>query len=197
MSIFSVVKERVTVREAAEYYGLEVKRGSMVCCPFHGDRHPSMKVDARYYCFACHETGDVIDFVSKLFGLGKLDAARKLAGDFGISDDHRPPVKRQKPPEQLLREQVNRYTRILTRYYHLMNRWKARYYPVDPEESWHPKFEEAMAHGAETEYLLDSLLAGDMGQQEEMIAKYGKEWNALEKRLSELASEDPDAAREG
>ncbi|WP_341458702.1 CHC2 zinc finger domain-containing protein, partial [Faecalibacterium prausnitzii] len=25
----------------------------MMCCPFHGDKHPSMKVDSRFHCFAC------------------------------------------------------------------------------------------------------------------------------------------------
>lgn len=194
MSLFSAVKARISVREAAERYGLEVKRGGMVCCPFHGDRHPSMKVDERYYCFACHETGDVIDFVSKLFGIGKWEAVRKLAGDFGISDDHLPPVKRQKPPEVLLRERVSRSILVLTRYYHLTNRWKARYYPKSPEEPWHPKFREAMERGAETEYLLDCLLSGD--GVENLMLQYEKEWMELEKRLLTLAAADEDARRE-
>ena len=34
----------------------------MVCCPFHNDRTPSMKVDSRFYCFGCGASGDVIDF---------------------------------------------------------------------------------------------------------------------------------------
>ncbi|MFR8352936.1 MAG: CHC2 zinc finger domain-containing protein [Blautia obeum] len=25
----------------------------MACCPFHKDRHPSMKADKIYHCFAC------------------------------------------------------------------------------------------------------------------------------------------------
>ena len=44
-SVFEVVKQSVTVREAAEMYGIAVGRGGMACCPFHDDRHPSMKVD--------------------------------------------------------------------------------------------------------------------------------------------------------
>lgn len=67
MQIFAAVKAAVTTREAAVFYGLRVPANGMICCPFHPDRHPSMKVDARYYCFGCHETGDVIDFVSRLF----------------------------------------------------------------------------------------------------------------------------------
>ena len=44
----------VPVKEAAEYYGLEVNRDNMVCCPFHADRTPSMKLNEDYfYCFGC------------------------------------------------------------------------------------------------------------------------------------------------
>ena len=46
----------------------------MACCPFHDDRHPSMKVDRRFHCFACQGDGDVIDFIP-----ASLDwAVRKL-----------------------------------------------------------------------------------------------------------------------
>ena len=47
-SIFSLVSSAVTAREAAEYYDLRVGRNGMAVCPFHGDRHPSMKLDERY-----------------------------------------------------------------------------------------------------------------------------------------------------
>lgn len=48
-NIFASVKASVTARQAAEYYGFQVNRNSMICCPFHSDKHPSMKVDERYY----------------------------------------------------------------------------------------------------------------------------------------------------
>ena len=53
MNIFREVKERVTARQVAERYGLKVRRNGMACCPFHNDKHPSMKIDRNYYCFAC------------------------------------------------------------------------------------------------------------------------------------------------
>ena len=65
-SVFEVVKQSVTVREAAEMYGIAVGRGGMACCPFHDDRHPSMKLNEDYfYCFGCGATGDVIDFTAR------------------------------------------------------------------------------------------------------------------------------------
>ena len=83
MNIYETVKSLVTVREAAERYGLNINRHSMACCPFHEDRHPSMKLDERYHCFGCGADGDVIDFTAKLFHLSPYEAADKLNQDFG------------------------------------------------------------------------------------------------------------------
>ena len=63
MTFFETVKNSVTVKQAAEHYGCKVNRGDMICCPFHDDRHPSMKLNEDYfYCFGCGTTGDVIDY---------------------------------------------------------------------------------------------------------------------------------------
>lgn len=45
MSIFETVKATVSVRQAAEYYGLKLSRNKMVSCPFHDDHTPSMKLN--------------------------------------------------------------------------------------------------------------------------------------------------------
>ena len=82
LNIFSEVKEHLTARQAAEYYGLKVKRNGTACCPFHDDKHPSMKIDKNYHCFACGVGGDAVDYVSRMFGLSQYDAALKLIEDF-------------------------------------------------------------------------------------------------------------------
>ena len=84
MGLFDEVKRNMTVRQAAERYGLKLNRSGLIRCIFHNDKSPSMKVDRRYYCFGCGCTGDAIDFTAQLFGLGLRDAAMKLADDFGI-----------------------------------------------------------------------------------------------------------------
>ena len=87
MNLFETVKAAVTPRMAAERYGLPIQQGSMVCCPFHADRTPSMKLNEDYfYCFGCGANGDVIDLTAQLFRLSPADAARKLAADFGIAE---------------------------------------------------------------------------------------------------------------
>ncbi len=75
LNVFEAVKQSVTTRQAAEYYGIHVGRNGMACCPFHNDKTPSMKLDRRYHCFGCGADGDVIDFAAALYGLGKKEAA--------------------------------------------------------------------------------------------------------------------------
>ena len=97
-NIFEAVKESVTTRQAAEYYGVQVGRNGMACCPFHDDKHPSMKIDHRFHCFGCQADGDVIDFTARLFSLSSKEAALKLAEDFSVHYDakgHDPPRRRR------------------------------------------------------------------------------------------------------
>ena len=86
MTIYETIKADVPVKQAAEHYGLKVNHNGMVCCPFHNDRHPSLKLNEKYfYCFGCGAKGDVIDLVARLLDLSGYEAAQKLAADFGIS----------------------------------------------------------------------------------------------------------------
>lgn len=84
MNIFSEVKEQLSTRQVAESDGLHICRNGTPCCPFHDDRHPSMKVDQNYHCFACGVGGDVIDYTARMYGLSQYDAAKKLIEDFGL-----------------------------------------------------------------------------------------------------------------
>ena len=139
MDLFTQIKMGVSVKEAAEYYGLEVNRGNMVCCPFHADRTPSMKLNEDYfYCFGCGAHGDVIDLVAKLFNLSSYDAAKKLADDFGIDPDKPPAAAALRKPKYPLAKAFQNETlhcqRILCDYLHLLAHWKVQYAPKTPEE---------------------------------------------------------------
>lgn len=95
-SVFEAVKQSITVREAAQMYGIEVNRSGMACCPFHDDKNPSMKLNEEYfYCFGCGATGDVIDFAVRLYNLSPREAAEKLAQDFGLAYDSQAPPRRR------------------------------------------------------------------------------------------------------
>ena len=82
MTIYETIKAAISVKQAAEHYGLKAGRNGMACCPFHNDRHPSLKLYEEYFfCFGCAAKGDVIDFVARSFNLSCFEAAQTLAAD--------------------------------------------------------------------------------------------------------------------
>ena len=48
MTIYETIKAAISVKQAAEDYGLKVSRNGIACCPFHNDRHPSLKLNKDY-----------------------------------------------------------------------------------------------------------------------------------------------------
>lgn len=194
-NVFEAVKQSVSTREAAAFYGIEVKRNGMACCPFHDDKNPSMKVDQRFHCFGCGEDGDVIDFTAKLFNLSPKEAAEKLAQDFGlIYDSQAPPRRRyvrQKTEVQKFREDRQRCYRVLSDYYYLLKKWEADRSPRTPEEEPHPCFVEAIQKKAYVEYLLDLFLYESEEEQKAWIAEHTAEITHLERRLKIMAENKP------
>ena len=175
MNLFEIVKYGVSCREAAERYGVEVNHCGMALCPFHNDRHPSLYVaDDHYYCFACGEHGDVIDFVSKLFRLSLYDAAQKLAADFQLTPDKPPSAaalhaKRIRTEAQQLRENERLCFSILSDYARVLRSWKVQYAPKSSEEAPDARFVEACHKLDEVEYYLDILTSGDSYERAEVI----------------------------
>ena len=198
-SVFEVVKQSVTAREAAELYGIAVGRGGMACCPFHDDRHPSMKVDTRFHCFGCGADGDVIDFTARLYDLSPKEAAEKLAQDFGLSYDSKAPIRRsyvrQKTEAQVRKEKREHGWRVLTDYYHLLRKWEADYSPKTPDEDPHPRFLEAIQKKDYMGYLLDAFLDSSTEEQDQWIAEHTAEISAIEGRVNIMADKPTNRER--
>ena len=198
-SVFEVVKQSVTAREAAELYGIAVGRGGMACCPFHDDRHPSMKVDTRFHCFGCGADGDVIDFTARLYDLSPKGAAEKLAQDFGLSYDSKAPIRRsyvrQKTEAQVRKEKREHGWRVLTDYYHLLRKWEADYSPKTPDEAPHPRFLEAIQKKDYMGYLLDTFLDSSTEEQDQWIAEHTAEISAIEGRVNIMADKPTNRER--
>ena len=141
----------------------------MALCPFHDDRHPSLMLDQRYYCFGCHAAGDVIDFTARLFGISQRSAARKLAHDFGI--DPRPPTQSDIPqyhaeplpnPEQLC-------IRVLREYLRLLRIWKVHHRPAVLGETLDDRFVESCQMEASITDLLDALISVDAAHRKQAV----------------------------
>ena len=198
-SVFEVVKQSVTAREAAELYGIAVGRGGMACCPFHDDRHPSMKVDTRFHCFGCGADGDVIDFTARFYDLSPKEAAEKLAQDFGLSYDSKAPPRRsyvrQKSEAQVRKEKREHGWRVLTGYYHLLRKWEADYSPKTPDEAPHPRFLEAIQKKDYMGYLLDTFLDSSTEEQDQWIAEHTAEISAIERRVNIMADKPTNRER--
>lgn len=162
MNLFELVKSSITVKQAAEKYGLQVNRNGMTCCPFHDDHTPSMRLNNTfYYCFGCRATGDVIDFVAQLFGLSKYEAAKKLAADFGIDPDTPPTTVAIsapcRPKNNVDTDEWVYCQHVLLDYLELLGDWSVKCAPTAPNEPQDGRFLEALRVGCYVEYLLERL----------------------------------------
>lgn len=79
VNILDVVSQYVKLRKAGkDFLGL---------CPFHQEKTPSFTVSVDkqiYYCFGCHEGGNVVNFVMKYENLSFREALENIAQQYGI-----------------------------------------------------------------------------------------------------------------
>ena len=200
MNIFKNVKAVVSTKEAAAFYGINVGRNGMCCCPFHDDRNPSMKVNERYYCFGCGEKGDVIDFVGKLYGLSALDSAKKLADDFNIpincDKNYRrttvnPEIKKRSEQKKLVgafEQYLQDALFSLHDYRKILLNYKEKYAPKSPEDidNCNPLFEEAVNNLDKVEWMIDELTFGNFDEHLDFLTKYKGVMENVKNRLPEL-----------
>ena len=203
MNIFKAVKDAVSTREVASFYGIRISRNGMCCCPFHNDKHPSMKVDNRYHCFGCGEDGDVINFVGKLYGLSPYDATVKIITDFnlGIPITNKGIATTTTKPATSLDTKANIYNTqrafqeykrdallLLHRYLDFLHKAERDFAPASPEalEQPHPFFEEALMKKDFIDWLIDELTFGDITSQLELLTTYGGTIQYVKNRLSEI-----------
>ena len=175
MNLFETVKAAVTPRMAAERYGLPIRQGGMVCCPFHADRTPSMKLNEDYfYCFGCGATGDVIDLAARLFDLSKYEAVQKLAADFGISGE-KPSVLAKLKRGKTQAEAERHCFRVLRDYFGILQDWKEHCAPQSPEDPIDPRYAEACHMLERIGNMLDILACGTPKERAEVVADLQKD----------------------
>ncbi|VVB51619.1 DNA primase [uncultured archaeon] len=83
IDVVAVIGARVELHQQGSHY--------MACCPFHGDKTPSLKLDDRqgewlWKCFGCGEGGDVIEFVEKFDHCDTKTAIEKLEALVGNTE---------------------------------------------------------------------------------------------------------------
>jgi DNA primase len=86
---YTVKQQADIVRIVGDYIKLK-KTGAQNysgLCPFHGEKTPSFSVHATkqfYYCFGCHEKGDVFSFIQKVENITFPESVRLVAQKLGI-----------------------------------------------------------------------------------------------------------------
>lgn len=86
---YTVKQQADIVRIVGDYIKLK-KSGAQNytgLCPFHGEKTPSFSVHTTrqyYYCFGCHEKGDVFTFIQKIENITFPEAVRLIAQKLNI-----------------------------------------------------------------------------------------------------------------
>jgi len=111
--IVRIVGEYLKLRKtgAQNYTGL---------CPFHKEKTGSFSVNAThgyYYCFGCHEKGDVFNFVMKMEGLSFPEAVRVVAAKAGVALPKREFNTPEEARESGLRRQLIDLHEAATQYF--------------------------------------------------------------------------------
>src|SRR5271170_5997617 len=86
---YTVKQQADIVRIIGDYIKLKKAGGQNYAglCPFHGEKTASFSVHATnqyYYCFGCHESGDVFSFIQKVENITFPESVRLVAQKLGI-----------------------------------------------------------------------------------------------------------------
>jgi len=74
------IKQTLKIQTLLNYYSLKLDKNNQINCPFHADKHPSMKIyheTNTYHCFGCGKTGDSIQFIQDKEKISKHQAILK------------------------------------------------------------------------------------------------------------------------
>lgn len=168
-NVVQTIKDRLTMREVLECYGYEPNKKGFMCCPFHLEKTPSMRIyEKDYHCFGCQEHGDVITFIQKLFGLSFQEALKKIDIDFGLNlygdktfEELRKSHYQTKQLQAKRKREKAEKENADMEYWVAFDEWKRlddnkqNYAPKTPDEELHPLFVEALQKLVHQEYLLD------------------------------------------
>lgn len=159
------IRRLVPARAAAERYGFTPNRAGYICCPFHSERTPSLKLynDGGWHCFGCGRGGSSIDFVMELFGLDFRRAAVRLDLDFSLNLTSARPVPAEKSAileqrrrKQKARKQLEEEEDFLCKEHYRLHRNMQLYAPEGPYiEAFHPLFAEAVKKLPEIQWRLE------------------------------------------
>ena len=197
MNLFETVRTNVKAVDVVLMAGFQPNRSKMIWCPFHNDKHPSMKVDRRYFCFGCGVKGDTVDFVANYYGLSLKEAAEKIISDFGLpynntgyAEGVRKPIAAKRSEYQIWAEKKQELFAHLSRLHEQLREMKMRYAPKDREDSeWSPLFVMAAKELTYVEHLYDyCMFEATEEELKRKIDEITREMKKIEKRMYDTES---------
>lgn len=164
-TLYDAIRQRVTARDAAARYGLEIGRNGRALCPWHDDHKPDLAFyGERCFCHACHNGGDAVALTAQLYGLTMPEAARKINADFLLKLDMDAPTRPTGPTEAQRQQRQRERDR---------RRWgelceivleadvRLRTLDGDMDKAWdNPRFVEALEARSRADLTLDNMWAG-------------------------------------
>jgi len=90
MNLFNFIKRNLHILDVVNEYVTLKKSGGLYWkapCPFHQEKSPSFTVSPDkdiFYCFGCHESGDVISFIEKIEKITPIQAAQHLIEKYNL-----------------------------------------------------------------------------------------------------------------
>lgn len=189
--IFDEIRSNVSMQDAARFYGLQLTRSGMACCPFHEDRNPSLKIyDDHFYCFGCGATGDCTGFVARLFGISQLEAAKKIGYDFGLNLFDKGVavhVNNRLNSENEYHRWLRNASITVSKYLRMLKEWGRVYAPRSMDDQIDKRFSESMNKSGYVEYLADILASGSEQEKRELYEKNSIEIQKIRERLDDLS----------
>lgn len=170
MNIYKEIKERLSLIDIANFYGVETNRNQMANCAFHEDDKPSMKIyDKGFCCYGCQEKGDTLAFVQKLFNLSLPEAAQKINDDFRLNlnpnkkityQEYQKNISNQEE-RHLINSLFDETWQICTEYFRLLNQWRTDFAPQNPGDKLHELFVESLHETEIISYICDCFICCD------------------------------------
>ena len=192
--VFEEIRNSVPMSDVAKFYGLQISRSGMACCPFHDDKTPSFKIyPDHFYCFGCGESGDGTGFVAKLFGISQFVAAKKISYDFGLNlfnGEIAVPIKIVPNPNAEYFRWLKNTEFVVSEYLDKLYNLRERYKPSNPSAPFHSRFCESMQKTSYIEYLNEILCYGTDSEKREMFLDNQKDIEKIQQRLEKLAAEE-------
>lgn len=168
-----IIRDRISCADLARDQGIQVNRDNRAVCIFcSGDRTDTLKLypgNRGYYCFRCHNSGDVIKLYQEITGTSFPDAVKGLNDTYGLglpldhtdreavskaraeADRRRRELFRKKQEEMDLFEKYLDAADVAF----LCEQGVKQFAPASPDAPWDPRFVTALKYREEYQEARD------------------------------------------